>query len=175
MYGERIREERKRLHLTQEQLSKKIGISRSNVANWENNQNKPSADMLINLAKFFDCDVSYLAGDSNIRDKYYPTYHISPDIDVNDFKKFLNINNIDTKEYEMFVDFANQIKKDTSLDVYQVDNSKQTKELSSDELIRQYAILFDKDFALTDEQKKFFMDFLEQQHRIYEIEKNKEK
>ena len=32
-------------------------------------------------------------------------------------------------------------------------------------LLNQYKILFDKDYRLTKEQKKFFMDFLEERHK----------
>lgn len=42
-----------------------------------------------------------------------------------------------------------------------------------DNMMSQYRILFDKDTVLTNEQKKFFIDFLEEKHR--EIDKKTEK
>lgn len=61
--------ERKRLKLTQEQLAKKLNTSRSNVANWENGQNMPSVDLLLKCSSLFDCDVMYLAGYQETRNK----------------------------------------------------------------------------------------------------------
>ena len=52
MYGQRIKEQRKKLGLTQQQLATKLNTSRSNVANWENNQNNPSYDLLFKLSNF---------------------------------------------------------------------------------------------------------------------------
>lgn len=59
--------ERKRLNLTQDQLAKKLNISRSNVANWENGFNMPSLDLLFKCSDLFGCDLLYLAGYQNER------------------------------------------------------------------------------------------------------------
>lgn len=39
------------------------------------------------------------------------------------------------------------------------------------DLLNQYKILFDKDNKLTEEQKKFFMDFLQERHKKIDEEK----
>lgn len=65
MQGNRIKELRKKLKLTQEQLANKLNTSRSNIANYENNQNNPSLDTLFRLSDILNCSVDYLAGFSN--------------------------------------------------------------------------------------------------------------
>lgn len=67
MFSERFKNERKRLGLTQQQISNKLGISRSNVANWENGSNEASNDMLLKCSQLFDCSIDYLLGKSKFR------------------------------------------------------------------------------------------------------------
>lgn len=67
MFGERFKSERKRLHLTQEQIAHKLNISRSNVANWENNTNMASPEMILKCAELFDCSTDYLLGKSDTK------------------------------------------------------------------------------------------------------------
>lgn len=45
-----------------EQLGKDIGSTRATISNFENEQRKPSLDMLIKLADYFDVSIDYLAG-----------------------------------------------------------------------------------------------------------------
>lgn len=46
--------------LSQNELAKKISTSRSNIANYENNKNYPSIDMVYKLSRFFNCSIDYL-------------------------------------------------------------------------------------------------------------------
>ena len=62
MFSERFKSERKKLGLTQQQISNKLGISRSNIANWENGVNEASSDMLIKCSELFGCSIDYLLG-----------------------------------------------------------------------------------------------------------------
>ena len=48
-YGERIKEERQRLKLTQADFAKLAGVSRQSQANYETEEREPSAAYLINL------------------------------------------------------------------------------------------------------------------------------
>ena len=47
VFSKRFKSERIRIGLTQQQIAEKLGISRSNVGNWENGSNEASNDMLI--------------------------------------------------------------------------------------------------------------------------------
>lgn len=71
-FGNRLKIIRQNNSLTQEELAKKINTSRSNIANYENDKNMPSIDILVKLANIFDCSIDYLIGNdtkSNIEHK----------------------------------------------------------------------------------------------------------
>ena len=66
-FGTILKKLRQDNNLTQDELAKKIDTSRSNIANYENDKNMPSVDMLEKLSKLFDCTTDYLLGKSDIR------------------------------------------------------------------------------------------------------------
>ena len=66
-FGNNLKKIRQDCNLTQEELAKKIDTSRSNIANYENNKNMPSIDVLSKLSKVLDCSIDYLLGKSDVR------------------------------------------------------------------------------------------------------------
>ena len=67
--GERIRSKRLSLHLTQEQLSEKIGISDKHMSEVERGNDRLSYDKLLKLCDIFDCSTDYiLRGCNTIED-----------------------------------------------------------------------------------------------------------
>ena len=66
-FGDNIKKIRQDFNLTQEELAKKIDTSRSNIANYENNKNMPSIDILSKLSEILDCSVDFLLGKSDVR------------------------------------------------------------------------------------------------------------
>lgn len=60
--GEKISNLRKKHKLTQEQFSKKIGITRSALAKYETNKAEPDITTLTKIANFFDVSIDYLLG-----------------------------------------------------------------------------------------------------------------
>lgn len=64
-FGDNLKKIRQDCNLTQEELAKKIDTSRSNIANYENNKNMPSIDVLSKLSEILDCSVDYLLGKTN--------------------------------------------------------------------------------------------------------------
>lgn len=66
-FGTNLKKIRQDNDLTQEDLAKKINTSRSNIANYENDKNMPSIDILEKLSKIFNCSIDYLLGKSDIR------------------------------------------------------------------------------------------------------------
>ena len=58
--GERIKEARKRLDLTQDDFSKKLDISKGFVAKVEKGHQQPSAMFLMQLFKTFDISIDWL-------------------------------------------------------------------------------------------------------------------
>lgn len=80
-FGNILKKIRQENNLTQEELAKKINTSRSNIANYENDKNMPSIDILEKLSKIFGCSIDYLLGKTtensiSISDKIYmcPVY-----------------------------------------------------------------------------------------------------
>ena len=66
-FGTKLKKLRQDSNMTQEELGKKINTSRSNIANYENDKNMPSVDILEKLSKIFNCSIDYLLGKSDIR------------------------------------------------------------------------------------------------------------
>ena len=58
--SKRIKARRKELKMTQEQLSKKVGVARTTVYSWEKGDFLPEGDNLKNLAKALDTTQAYL-------------------------------------------------------------------------------------------------------------------
>ena len=61
-FSERLKELRTSKGLTMEQLAKEINSTRGTISNFENENKKPSLDMLIKLADYFDVSIDYLVG-----------------------------------------------------------------------------------------------------------------
>ena len=69
MIGQRIKNRRKQMHITQAQIKEATGISTGNLSEIENGHILPSSAALINLSKILECSVDYiLFGESRILD-----------------------------------------------------------------------------------------------------------
>ncbi|WP_423740197.1 helix-turn-helix domain-containing protein [Flavobacterium columnare] len=64
--GERITQLRKQFNLSQDELAKKINVSRTIIGNYERNTNTPSIEVLIKIAKTFNVTVDYLIGEGEL-------------------------------------------------------------------------------------------------------------
>lgn len=64
MIGEKIKNKRKELNLTQEYLAKELNISRQAVSKWEKGVSEPSMDNLVKLSEIFGVDIDYFRKDS---------------------------------------------------------------------------------------------------------------
>ncbi len=64
-YGQRIAALRDRQRWTQEELSKKLGISRAALSHYEKNRREPDYDTLNKLADVFQVSIDYLMGRTN--------------------------------------------------------------------------------------------------------------
>ena len=60
--GERIKEQRELKGLSQKGLADKIGVSASIVSNYEKGERTPSLEILMMLARTFQCTTDYLLG-----------------------------------------------------------------------------------------------------------------
>lgn len=62
MYGDRISYLREKANLTQDQLAKKIGITRAALSHYEKNRREPDFETIEKIARFFDVSLDYLLG-----------------------------------------------------------------------------------------------------------------
>lgn len=60
MLGDRLRSLREKHNLTQEQIAKKIGISRGTYAHYEINKRRPDYETLIKITDIFNVSLDYL-------------------------------------------------------------------------------------------------------------------
>lgn len=61
--GERITELRKRKNWSQSELAEAIGVSRDIIGKYQRNENSPSVEMAVKIAKAFDIPIDYLLGE----------------------------------------------------------------------------------------------------------------
>lgn len=61
-FGLRLKTLRENLKLSQEQLGRKVGRSKSVISNYENNIKFPPAEILIEFAIIFNVSLDYLVG-----------------------------------------------------------------------------------------------------------------
>ncbi|MFW6016106.1 MAG: helix-turn-helix domain-containing protein [bacterium] len=80
--NDRIKQLRGENDLTQEELAKNIGLSRSTVAGYETNKRKPDSDTLNKIADFFNVSVDFLLGRSDQRYTNDNNSLISPNSDI---------------------------------------------------------------------------------------------
>ena len=60
MIGDKIKERRSEIGLTQAQLSKLTGIKTTTISNYENNISSPSDENIYKLMEALKCDANYL-------------------------------------------------------------------------------------------------------------------
>lgn len=65
-FGEKIREARKQNGLSQEELSKKLCLSRPTITKWESDRGMPDIENLKMLSKLLDVSIDYLLSDSDM-------------------------------------------------------------------------------------------------------------
>lgn len=63
MIGEKIKQRRKQLGLTQEQLALKVGVRKTSISNYEVNLNSPPEKVIIKIMEALECDANFLFGD----------------------------------------------------------------------------------------------------------------
>ena len=62
IFTERLKELRNEKELSQDELAKQTGLSRSAISAWESGTRVPAATAVVALAKFFGVSADYLLG-----------------------------------------------------------------------------------------------------------------
>ncbi|MCM1219502.1 MAG: helix-turn-helix domain-containing protein [Lachnospiraceae bacterium] len=60
--GERLRQKRSCMKISQKEAAEAIGVSYSIISNYEKNERTPSVESLMALANLYQCSVDYLLG-----------------------------------------------------------------------------------------------------------------
>lgn len=68
-FSERLKELRRAKRLSQQEFSKYIGVSKSSINMYERGEREPSLDTIEAIADFFNVDLDYLLGKSDIQNK----------------------------------------------------------------------------------------------------------
>ena len=147
MFNEVFKKERKRLGLTQQQIAKKLNISRSNVANWESGSNTASPEMILKCSELFNCTTDYLYGKTEHRNIY-------EELDKN--ANLISLQN-DTKVLD------------------NISNEFELEETSAEKLLselKKMGLLNDNE-ELTDEKLNIILDFIRNNKEMLKILLNK--
>lgn len=71
MFGDKLRELREQNNLTQVELSKKLQIEQSTLANYESGRRVPKLELVIAVSKLFNVSTDYLLGTEKEDKGYY--------------------------------------------------------------------------------------------------------
>lgn len=64
--GSKIIALRKKFNISQSELAKRVDVSRTIIGNYERNENTPSIDILLKIAKEFNVSVDFLIGEGEL-------------------------------------------------------------------------------------------------------------
>ena len=67
--GKTIREERKKMDLTQDELGKMLYVTGKQISNYEKGRPLPSLETLLKMAELFHCELGYLLGEESYKDR----------------------------------------------------------------------------------------------------------
>ena len=83
--GRKIKEVRINAGLSQEAFSKKIGVSRLTIINWENGKSVPTPELLYQLCRSFGISVEQLVGGTKNDEKSVIQYYLKGTEPSNDY------------------------------------------------------------------------------------------
>lgn len=66
-FGARLKQERKSMDLSMDELGEKLNITRQTLSNWEKGESSPTVGDLLNMCEIFHCDFGYLVGEYDCR------------------------------------------------------------------------------------------------------------
>ena len=84
--GEKIRLQRKRVNMKQEELGDNLGISAKTIQRWEAGERMPNTSIIPNLAKTLNTSVEYLMGVDDAKD-------VKPEIESSSINNSVESNN----------------------------------------------------------------------------------
>lgn len=101
--GQRIKNERQTLSLTQGDFAKKIGLSeesRQTIGKWENGKLLPQFEDMLKMCEVFDCELGYLLGEFDCKTREATDIQAKTGLSEKAIKKLLKINQ-DTSNHDI--------------------------------------------------------------------------
>jgi transcriptional regulator with XRE-family HTH domain len=98
MIGDKIKDLRIELGITQKELGEKIGVNPNTITNYEKGYREPDINTLNKLADIFECTVDYLMDRVNNKDEYIAVVKSAKDA------------NIPADKLKSFIDFLKNSK-----------------------------------------------------------------
>lgn len=93
-YGKRIKELREKENVSQKQLGKELGISRSSINQFEQQYDIIPIKRLNQIANYFNVSIDYLLGLTNIKNYKDNKHEINREISSQRLKEFRKKNNL---------------------------------------------------------------------------------
>ncbi len=93
-YGKRIKELREKENVSQKQLGKELGISRSSINQFEQQYDIIPIKRLNQIANYFNVSIDYLLGLTNIKNYKVNKHEINREISSQRLKEFRKKNNL---------------------------------------------------------------------------------
>ena len=111
-YGKRIKELREKENVSQKQLGKELGISRSSINQFEQQYDIIPIKRLNQIANYFNVSIDYLLGLTNIKNYKDNKHEINREISSQRLKEFRKKNNLSQNS------LAQKLKISRSIIVY---------------------------------------------------------
>ena len=135
-FGEKLKEARKKVGLSQEELAERIGVSRAAVAKWETDKGLPDIDNLKVIAGLLDVSIDYLLDDGGTLDLSVTKKAIDLD-KYSEGKKLSRIKKLEIKERIIREEYPEA--EIIRLTLTEIKNTK--KETAVDQAIGWFALL----------------------------------
>lgn len=95
----RFKDLRQNMQLTQDELSNKLGISRSTIGMYETGKREPDYDSLTDIADYFNVDIGYLLGTQDVT-------HLAKGISSSEQKLLETARELNDEGQEVLIDYA---------------------------------------------------------------------
>lgn len=97
--------------LTQQEMADKLNISRSSVGMYESGEREPSFELLEQIADYFNVDMNYLLGKSELSEHIPQGYYLNDD--AREMAQFM----FENPEYKVLFDASRKISKEDIITV----------------------------------------------------------
>ncbi|MBR4618798.1 MAG: helix-turn-helix transcriptional regulator [Bacilli bacterium] len=113
LLGKRIKEQRKKLKLTQEELGKLVNVTKVSICCYENGTRTPTLETLKVLAEAFNVDINYLLGNDSFeiaeKNSDYGIHMSKEEISfIKEIRKYENLYCLMIDDPKRFVELINR-------------------------------------------------------------------